>query len=147
MEILPKRSMNMLEVSVGKKVKIFTNYFCMIMIIFRLQSPIFCAAYDFLNTNEMNFNIILWHNSTHGNHGMRQQLLRLPKSLNMVSIINMQFSFFFCQWQVRSFINIRKIDHYGYKHLEHGPLYKNVGKKFSKAPHKTLMRKPAYNNH
>ncbi|XXG81173.1 hypothetical protein AAC387_Pa09g1870 [Persea americana] len=43
------------------------------------------AAYDFLNSNEFNFNVSFWYNSTYCNVVTNPCLLRIPRSLNMVS--------------------------------------------------------------
>lgn len=46
------------------------------------------AAYDFLNSNLTNFNVIVWYNSTYKNAtvGSPPALLRVSRSLNIVGI-------------------------------------------------------------
>ncbi|XP_058110850.1 ABC transporter A family member 7-like isoform X2 [Magnolia sinica] len=43
------------------------------------------GAYDFLNSNESNYNVSFWYNSTYRNVATKPRLLRIPRSLNMVS--------------------------------------------------------------
>nr|DAD21804.1 TPA_asm: hypothetical protein HUJ06_023267 [Nelumbo nucifera] len=43
------------------------------------------GAYDFLNTSKVNFNVSFWYNSTYGNLVTIPRLLRIPRSLNMIS--------------------------------------------------------------
>ncbi|XP_072976884.1 ABC transporter A family member 7-like isoform X2 [Typha angustifolia] len=43
------------------------------------------GAYDFLNTSERNFHLHMWYNSTYSNLAKRPRVLRISRSLNMVS--------------------------------------------------------------
>ncbi|XP_057952302.1 ABC transporter A family member 7-like isoform X2 [Malania oleifera] len=51
------------------------------------------AAYDFLNSNEKNFNVTIWYNSTYKNDtgGGPIALARVPRSINLVSNAYLQF--------------------------------------------------------
>ncbi|PIA27921.1 hypothetical protein AQUCO_07400037v1 [Aquilegia coerulea] len=51
------------------------------------------AAYDFLDTNENNFNVNVWYNSTYSNASANSAsaLVRAPRSLNMVSNAYLRF--------------------------------------------------------
>ncbi|KAF4403201.1 hypothetical protein G4B88_027972 [Cannabis sativa] len=51
------------------------------------------AAYDFLNSNENNFNVTIWYNSTYKNDSGNVPigLLRVPRSVNMASNAYLQF--------------------------------------------------------
>ncbi|XP_038985168.1 ABC transporter A family member 7-like isoform X2 [Phoenix dactylifera] len=52
------------------------------------------GAYDFLNSNEKSFNVIIWYNSTYKNASMRgtpPALMRVSRSLNVVSNAYLQF--------------------------------------------------------
>ncbi|XP_010256765.1 PREDICTED: ABC transporter A family member 7-like isoform X2 [Nelumbo nucifera] len=52
----------------------------------------FVAAYDFLDTNEHNFNVSIWYNSTYKNdNGNPPNLVRVPRSVNMASNAYLQF--------------------------------------------------------
>ncbi|XP_020089502.1 ABC transporter A family member 8-like [Ananas comosus] len=53
----------------------------------------FTAAYDFLNSNLTNFNVIVWYNSTYKNAtvGSPPALLRVSRSLNIVSNAFLEF--------------------------------------------------------
>lgn len=48
------------------------------------------AAYDFLNSDISNFNVSIWYNSTYKNDTGNGPLalLRVPRSVNLVSIPN-----------------------------------------------------------
>ncbi|KAK1298244.1 ABC transporter A family member 7 [Acorus calamus] len=51
------------------------------------------TAYDFLNTNENSLNMIIWYNATYKNdsRNVPTALVRVPRSLNMVSNAYLQF--------------------------------------------------------
>ncbi|KAK1298425.1 ABC transporter A family member 8 [Acorus calamus] len=51
------------------------------------------TAYDFLNTNENSLNMIIWYNATYKNDSgnVPTALVRVPRSLNMVSNAYLQF--------------------------------------------------------
>ncbi|KAL5544420.1 hypothetical protein UlMin_008204 [Ulmus minor] len=51
------------------------------------------AAYDFLNTNQNNFNVSIWYNSTYKNDTANQPiaLVRVPRSVNLASNAYLQF--------------------------------------------------------
>ncbi|KAK1311876.1 ABC transporter A family member 10 [Acorus calamus] len=51
------------------------------------------AAYDFLNSNENNLNVIIWYNSTHNNKigNGPPALVRVPRSLNVASNAYLEF--------------------------------------------------------
>ncbi|GMJ05742.1 ATP-binding cassette A7, ABC2 homolog 6, A. THALIANA ABC2 HOMOLOG 6 [Hibiscus trionum] len=53
----------------------------------------FVAAYDFLNSDGSNFNVSVWYNSTYRNYstGFAMSLLRIPRSVNLVSNAYLQF--------------------------------------------------------
>ncbi|XP_010689557.2 ABC transporter A family member 7 [Beta vulgaris subsp. vulgaris] len=53
----------------------------------------FVAAYDFLNSNMNNFNVSLWYNATFKNDTgfSRSALIRVPRSVNLVSNAYLQF--------------------------------------------------------
>ncbi|KAL4348892.1 hypothetical protein GQ457_17G016910 [Hibiscus cannabinus] len=53
----------------------------------------FVAAYDFLNSDGSNFNVSVWYNSTYRNYstGFPMSLLRIPRSVNLVSNAYLQF--------------------------------------------------------
>ena len=52
---------------------------------------IFATAYDFLNSDGNNFNVSVWYNSTYRNYssGSPMSLLRIPRSVNLVCILNL----------------------------------------------------------
>ncbi|GLU12336.1 hypothetical protein SLE2022_290230 [Rubroshorea leprosula] len=51
------------------------------------------AAYDFLNSDGNNFNVTIWYNSTYKNYtpGIQMALMRVPRSVNLVSNAYLQF--------------------------------------------------------
>ncbi|KAK6924977.1 hypothetical protein RJ641_009303 [Dillenia turbinata] len=51
------------------------------------------AAFDFLNSNQNNFNVTIWYNSTYKNDTGNQplSLLRIPRSVNMASSAFLQY--------------------------------------------------------
>ncbi|KAJ6808420.1 ABC transporter A family member 7-like isoform X1 [Iris pallida] len=52
----------------------------------------FIAAYDFSNTNDVNFDVSIWYNATLGGGSANSKaLLRVPRSLNMVSNAFIQY--------------------------------------------------------
>ncbi|KAG8475743.1 hypothetical protein CXB51_032538 [Gossypium anomalum] len=53
----------------------------------------FVSAYDFLNSDGNNFNVSVWYNSTYRNYstGSSMALLRIPRSVNLVSNAYLQF--------------------------------------------------------
>lgn len=56
----------------------------------------FFTAYDFLNSNKSNFNVSIWYNSSYSEQSSSSPLgddsdvlLRIPRSVNLVSIGNL----------------------------------------------------------
>ncbi|XP_068649279.1 ABC transporter A family member 7-like [Aristolochia californica] len=43
------------------------------------------SAYDFSNSSNSNFNVIIWYNSSYSNVAIKPRVLRVPQSLNIVS--------------------------------------------------------------